>query len=146
MVTAIENEANRINARFKSKDWRPILLLKTHHSHEEIMPFYKSSDLCMVTSLHDGMNLVAKEYVASRNTVDGVLILSRFAGASQELQDALIVNPYDIEDTADSIKAGLEMSKEEQHRRMTQMRRVITGHNIYSWAASLIRTLATINN
>jgi trehalose 6-phosphate synthase len=145
MITSVENEANRINARFKSKDWRPILLLKTHHSHEEIMPFYKSSDLCMVTSLHDGMNLVAKEYVASRNTVDGVLILSRFAGASQELQEAIIVNPYDIEHTADSIKFALEMPEEEQHRRMKQMRQVITGNNIYSWASSLIRSLVTIN-
>ena len=145
MVTAVENEANRINLRFKSKNWKAILLLKRHHSHEEISPFYSSADFCMVTSLHDGMNLVAKEFVASRNQNDGTLILSRFAGASQELQGAIIINPYDIEKSADAIKLALEMTIEEQNYRMKQMRLVIVRHNIYSWAASLLRTMATIN-
>ena len=144
-ITAVENETNRINLRFKHKNWKPILLLKKHHSHEEISPFYSSADFCMVTSLHDGMNLVAKEFVASRNQNDGSLILSRFAGASQELQGAIIINPYDIEKSADAIKSALEMTKEEQNQRMTQMRMVIVRHNIYSWAASLLRTMATIN-
>ena len=145
MVSAVENEANRINLKFKSKNWKAILLLKRHHSHEEIAPFYSSADFCMVTSLHDGMNLVAKEFVASRNQNDGTLILSRFAGASKELQGAIIVNPYDIEKTADAIKLALEMSIEEQTQRMKQMRLVIVRHNIYSWAATLLRTMATIN-
>jgi trehalose-6-phosphate synthase len=144
-VSAVEIEANRINTRFKSKNWKPILLLKRHHSHEEITPFYSSADFCMVTSLHDGMNLVAKEFVATRNHNDGSLILSRFAGASHELQGAIIINPYDIEKSADSIKMALEMSAEEQSRRMIQMRLVIVRHNIYSWAATLLRTIATIN-
>jgi len=146
MVSAVENEANRINRRFKSKNWKVILLLKRHHSHEEITPFYSLADFCMVTSLHDGMNLVAKEFVASRNHNDGVLILSRFAGASQELQGAIIVNPYDIEKMADAIKLALEMTTEEQHQRMKQMRQVISVNNIYSWAANLLRTMATIQN
>jgi len=145
IIKAVEDEADRINNKFKTRDWRPILLLKSHHSHEEIMPFYKASNFCMVTSLHDGMNLVAKEYVASRSTVDGVLILSRFAGAAQELHDAIIINPYDIEQTADSILFALEMPKNEQQRRMKQMRQVIVGSNIYSWAVNLIRSLADIN-
>jgi trehalose-6-phosphate synthase len=144
-VLAVENETTRINLRFKHKNWKAILLLKRHHSHEEIFPFYSSADFCMVTSLHDGMNLVAKEFVATRNQNDGSLILSRFAGASQELQGAIIVNPYDIEKTADAIKSALEMSKEEQNQRMMQMRLVIVRHNIYSWAATLLRTMATIN-
>jgi trehalose 6-phosphate synthase len=144
-VSAVENEANRINLRFKSKNWKAILLLKRHHSHEEIAPFYTSADFCMVTSLHDGMNLVAKEFVASRNQNDGSLILSRFAGASQELQGAIIINPYDIEKTADAIKTALEMTKDEQNQRMMQMRLVIVRHNVYSWAATLLRTMATIN-
>ncbi len=143
-VNAVENEANRINLRFKSRNWKPILLLKKHHSHEEIAPFYISADFCMVTSLHDGMNLVAKEFVASRSQNDGALILSRFAGASQELQGAIIVNPYDIEKSADAIKSALEMSSEEQHKRMTQMRLIIVRHNIYSWAANLLRIMSTI--
>lgn len=145
-VNAVEKEAERINWRFKSKNWKAILLLKRHHSHEEIAPFYSSADFCMVTSLHDGMNLVAKEFVASRTQNDGTLILSRFAGASQELQGAIIVNPYDIEKSADAIKLALEMTTEEQEQRMKQMRQVIVGNNIYSWAATLLRTMATIQN
>lgn len=93
-VNMVETEINRINWKFKTKTWQPILFLKGHHSHEQIMPFYRAADLCMVTSLHDGMNLVAKEFIASRCENDGVLILSRFAGASQELYGAIVVNPY----------------------------------------------------
>jgi trehalose 6-phosphate synthase len=144
-VNAVENEANRINLRFRARNWKAILLLKRHHSHDEISPFYSSADFCMVTSLHDGMNLVAKEFVASRNQNDGSLILSRFAGASQELQGAIIINPYDIEKCADAIKLALEMTKEEQSQRMMQMRLVVVRNNIYSWAASLLGTMATIN-
>lgn len=146
IVSAVEKEAERINWRFKSKNWKPILLLKRHHSHEEISPFYSAANFCMVTSLHDGMNLVAKEFVAARSKNDGALILSRFAGASQELKGALIVNPYDIEKSADAIKSALEMSPQEQGQRMKQMREVIVEHNIYSWAATLLRTMATMRN
>ncbi|HNW57463.1 MAG TPA: trehalose-6-phosphate synthase [Bacteroidales bacterium] len=144
MVSAVENEANRINLRFKSKNWKAILLIKRHHSHEEIAPFYSSANFCMVSSLHDGMNLVAKEFVAARNQNDGSLILSRFAGAFQELQGAIVINPYDIEKSADAIKQALEMSLEEQNNRMKQMRLVVVRHNIYSWAATLLRTMASI--
>lgn len=146
IMLAVENEAARINLRFKSKQWKAILLLTRHHSHEEIFPFYSSANFCMVTSLHDGMNLVAKEFVASRTQNDGCLILSRFAGASQELKGAIIINPYDIEKSADAIKLALGMTNEEQFHRMKQMRKVIVGNNIYAWAASLLRTMATINN
>jgi trehalose 6-phosphate synthase len=146
MVSAVESEAQRINQKFKSKNWKAILLLKRHHSHEEIAPYYASADFCMVTSLHDGMNLVAKEFIASRNQNDGALILSRFAGASRELQGAIIVNPYDIEKSADAIKLALEMTTEEQGQRMKQMRLIIVRYNIFSWAAELLRTMATINH
>jgi len=144
-VAAVENEAVRINQRFKSKDWKAILLLKRHHSHKEIAPYYSAANFCMITSLHDGMNLVAKEFVASRHQNDGSLILSRFAGASQELQGAILVNPYDIEKLADAIKVALEMTKEEQTQRMMQMRLVIARHNIFSWASALLRTMASID-
>jgi trehalose-6-phosphate synthase len=144
-VAAVENEAVRINQRFKSKDWKAILLLKRHHSHKEIAPYYSSANFCMITSLHDGMNLVAKEFVASRHQNDGSLILSRFAGASQELQGAILVNPYDIEKSADAIKQALEMTKEEQTQRMMQMRLVIARHNIFTWASALLRTMASID-
>jgi trehalose-6-phosphate synthase len=144
IVEAVENEALRINMRYKTKDWKAILLLMRHHSHEEIMPFYKTANLCMVTSLHDGMNLVAKEFVASRSNNDGVLVLSRFTGASQELQGALIINPYNIEQMSDAIKTALEMPLKNQRYRMLQMRQVIMEHNIYSWAANLIRTMVSL--
>jgi trehalose 6-phosphate synthase len=145
-VNAVETEINRINWKFKTKNWQPILFLKKHHSHEEILPFYKAANLCMVTSLHDGMNLVAKEFIAARNDNDGVLILSRFAGASQELHGALIINPYDIEQTADAIKTALEMSDEQQTLKMKQMRRMIMNHNVYSWASNILRSMASIQN
>ena len=145
MVAAVESEAARINLKFKARNWKAILLLKRHHSHEEITPFYTSSNFCMVTSLHDGMNLVAKEYIASRHTNDGALILSRFAGAARELQGAIIINPYDTERSADAIKVALEMTAEEQNQRMKQMRLTVVRYNIYSWAAALLRTLATIH-
>lgn len=145
-ISAVEQEANRINWKFKARNWQPILFLKKHHSHEEIMPFYRSANLCMVSSLHDGMNLVAKEFIASRNQNDGVLILSQFAGASQELHGAMIINPYDVEQTADAIKSALEMPKEVQHHKMKQMRRVIMAHNVYSWAADILKTMTSIQN
>lgn len=143
-ASEVEKEAERINLRFKGKNWKPILLLKRHHSHEEIFPFYAAADFCMVSSLHDGMNLVAKEYVATRNQNTGTLILSRFTGASQELHGAVIVNPYDIEQSADAIKLALEMDKEEQFQRMRQMRQSILRNNIFFWASELIRTMAAI--
>lgn len=146
MVNAVEIEINRINWKFKAKNWQPILFLKKHHSHEEIMPFYRSAHCCMVTSLHDGMNLVAKEFIAARDHNDGVLILSRFAGASQELHGALIINPYDIEQSADAIKAALEMPEDVQAHKMNQMRRMVMNHNVYSWASAILKTMASINN
>jgi trehalose 6-phosphate synthase len=140
----VEAEANRINRRFANNLWKPIVLLKRHHSHQEIERFYRASDLCLVTSLHDGMNLVAKEYVAARDDERGVLILSRFAGASRELHDALIVNPYDTEVIADAIHTALEMRPAEIERRMQTLRRTVREHNIYRWAANLISELAEI--
>jgi len=137
-------EADRINAKFKTRDWKPIVFLVKHHSHAEILPFYRAANLCMVTSLHDGMNLVAKEFVAARHDECGALILSRFAGASRELRDALIVNPYDIEQLADAIRQALEMPREEQTARMQRMRDIVKEYNIYRWAGTLIEELVKI--
>jgi trehalose 6-phosphate synthase len=145
-IHEVEMEAERINSRFRTRNWQPIVFLKGHHSHDQIMPYYRSANICMVTSLHDGMNLVAKEFIAARSENDGVLILSQFAGASQELHGALVINPYDIERSADAIKIGLEMPYEQQQQKMKQMRRLIMRHNIYSWGANILRTMATIEN
>jgi trehalose 6-phosphate synthase len=145
-INAVDTEVNRINWKLKTKNWQPILFLKKHHSHEEIIPFYQAADFCMVTSLHDGMNLVAKEYISARNNNDGVLILSQFAGASQELHNALIINPYDTEGSADAIYTALQMPIEQQKQRMKQMRRMVMSNNVYSWASSILRTMASIQN
>jgi trehalose 6-phosphate synthase len=134
----IEAEAERINWRFQSEQWKPIVLLERQHSHKEIEPYYRAADLCLVTSLHDGMNLVAKEFVATRDDERGVLILSWFTGAARELRDALQVNPYDIDQTAEAIRAALEMDAEEKQLRMQRMRKAVREHNVYRWAASLI--------
>jgi trehalose 6-phosphate synthase len=144
LMTEIEETVERINWRFRTETWRPIVFLKAHHTHEAIEPFYKSSDLCMVTSLHDGMNLVAKEFVAARDDEDGVLILSQFAGASRELKDAVIVNPYDIEQMADAICLSLRMPSAERCARMGRMRATIQEYNIYRWAGKLIAGLARL--
>jgi trehalose-6-phosphate synthase len=140
----VEQEAERINRRFQSNDWKPIVLLTRHHSRDEILPYYRTADVCMVTSLHDGMNLVAKEYVAACNDGQGALILSRFTGASHELVDALIVNPYDTEEMAAAIHRALEMPPEERGLRMGHMRANVKDHNIYRWAGNLIAELCDI--
>ena len=106
------------------------------------MNFYRAADLCLVTSLHDGMNLVAKEFVASRDDEDGVLILSRFAGASGELHDALVVNPYDTDELATAIHQALTMSDIERTDRMGRMHHAVLENNVYRWAGTLISTLA----
>ncbi|OGR56691.1 MAG: hypothetical protein A2034_00635 [Elusimicrobia bacterium GWA2_38_7] len=100
----------------------------------------------MVTSLHDGMNLVAKEFIATRGDEDGVLILSQFTGASRELKEALIVNPYDIEEVAESIRLALMMDSVERSRRMKQMRAIVQDRNIYRWAANIITAISQIES
>lgn len=144
LMTEVEEMVDKINWRFQTKGWKPIVFLKAHHSHEEINRFYKASDICMVTSLHDGMNLVAKEFIVSRDDEDGVLILSQFTGASRELKDAIIINPYDIEEMADAIHISLTMPQHERSERMRRMRAVVKEHNIYRWAGNLITTLARL--
>lgn len=140
----VSAEADRINARFQTGKWKPIVFLKRHHSHEEIARYYKAASVCLVTSLHDGMNLVAKEFVAARSDERGALILSTFAGAALELTDALLVNPYDVQQMAASIQQALEMPEEEQAARMHRMRVQIREHNIYLWAANLLSDLTEI--
>ena len=144
LLDEVTAEAERINGRFQAGRWRPIVFLKRHHSHEEIARFYRGASLCMVTSLHDGMNLVAKEFVASRKDSRGVLILSSFAGAALELTDALLVNPYDVQQLAGAIHRALTMPVEEQMTRMRHMRNSVREHNVYRWAASLLSDLTEI--
>jgi len=106
----VEETVDRINRRFGTSEWRPVILIERQCSHEEVGRYYMAAEICLVTSLHDGMNLVAKEYVAARKDDDGVLILSRFTGAAHELRDALLVNPYDVQQ-GDSNRAGDESGR-----------------------------------
>jgi trehalose 6-phosphate synthase len=144
LMTEVEEIVDKVNWRFQTKGWKPIMFLKAHHSHEEINRFYKIADICMVTSLHDGMNLVAKEYVVTRDDEDGILILSQFTGASRELKDAIIVNPYDAEEMANAIHTSLTMNSSERTERMQRMRTVVKENNIYRWAGNLITSLARL--
>jgi len=137
-------EADRINTRFQAGRWKPIVLLKKHHSHDDISRYYRAASLCMVTSLHDGMNLVAKEFVASRDDNRGVLILSTFAGAALELTDALLVNPYDVQQLAEAILRALNMPEDQEAERMLRMRHNVREHNVYRWAANLLSDLTEI--
>ena len=144
LMAEVEEEALRINRRFQEGQWKPIVFLKRQHSHEEIQAYYRAAHFCLVTSLHDGMNLVAKEYVSARSDRQGALILSRFTGASHELSDALIVNPYDTDELAHAIHIALEMPPEEARARMERMRAAVREHNVYAWAGSLISELSAI--
>src|SRR5262249_54283023 len=140
----VDDIVREVNTTFGTKRWRPILYLKRHHDHQDIWPFYRHADFCMVTSLHDGMNLVAKEFVSVRDDDDGVLILSQFAGASWELRDALLVNPYDLDGMAEAVRAAVEMAPDERRARMARMRESVREHNIYRWAGLLLSDLQRI--
>ncbi|HXU89088.1 MAG TPA: trehalose-6-phosphate synthase [Methylomirabilota bacterium] len=133
-----------INTDLGDRGWQPIVYRERHHDHREIQRYYRHADFCMVTSLHDGMNLVAKEYVAAQEDDDGVLILSRFTGASHELRDALLVNPYDVEDMSDAIYRAVTMDPEDRRSRMSRMRAHVREHNIFGWAGLLLAELARI--
>lgn len=144
LMGEIDEIIEKKNWKYQEGGWRPIVYLKKHFSAEEIGPFYKLADFCIVSSLHDGMNLVAKEYVASRTYSTGTLILSQFTGAARELTDAITVNPYSIEEFADAIRLALEMPPEEQKKRMDSMRKVVSENNVYRWAANIITELTAL--
>jgi trehalose-6-phosphate synthase len=141
----VEQMAQATNAALGERGWWPILYLSRHHDHRELWSYYRSADFCMVTSLHDGMNLVAKEFVATRDDDDGALILSRFTGASQELRDAILVNPYDVGEMAEAIRTAIEMPAAERTARMRRMRGLVREHNIYRWAGMLLTDLGRID-
>jgi trehalose 6-phosphate synthase len=130
--------AEEINWRHGDDTWQPIVYLSEHHTPEQVCPLYRMAAACVVSSLHDGMNLVAKEYIAARHDLRGVLVLSRFAGAAQELAGALLVNPYAVDEFAGALRAALAMPEEEQERRMRRLRQQVGDNNIYRWAGMLL--------
>ena len=135
---------DRINERFARNGWRPIVLLRTHHEPSEIFRYYRAADVCYVSSLHDGMNLVAKEFIAAREDEQGVLVLSQFTGAARELTEALIVNPYDIDQASAALAAALTMKTDEQRARMRAMRAFVAEFNVYRWAGRMLTDAARL--
>ncbi|MGC3981754.1 MAG: trehalose-6-phosphate synthase [Steroidobacteraceae bacterium] len=138
------SEAQRINAKYGTETWQPIVLIDSHQEPKQVFELYRAADFCLVNSLHDGMNLVAKEFVAARDDEDGVLILSTFAGASRELVEALLVNPFDVYETAAAIKAAMDMPRDERRERMKLMRRTVKENNVYRWAGRMLMDVARI--
>lgn len=134
----IKEVTERINTRFGNEHWQPVRLLAEHHDTDAVNELYRASEVCVVTSLHDGMNLVCKEYCAARDDEAGVLILSRFAGAARELNEALIVNPYHVEETADALHRALTMPQAEQRERMASLRMTVREANVYRWAGLML--------
>ena len=144
LMGEIDELIEKKNWKYSEGNWKPIIYLKRHFSPEEIRPYYALADFCVVSSLHDGMNLVAKEYVASKSDVSGALILSKFTGAARELTDAVLINPYSTEEFADAIKFTIGMPTDERKKRMENMRKVVSENNVYKWAGSIITELASL--
>ncbi|WP_027151871.1 trehalose-6-phosphate synthase [Mesorhizobium sp. WSM2561] len=136
--------AEELNQRYGGENYSPVLMLAEHHSQEQVYEIYRAADICMVTSLHDGMNLVAKEFVAARDDEQGVLLLSTFAGASRELLEALIVNPFDATMMSEALLQALTMAPDEQRERMRPMREMVRDNNVYRWAGSMLLDAARL--
>ncbi|MBK6470530.1 MAG: trehalose-6-phosphate synthase [Betaproteobacteria bacterium] len=134
----VERVTARINARFGRPGYQPVHLLAQHHEHDAVTELFRAADICVVTSLHDGMNLVCKEFVAARDDLQGVLVLSRFAGAAREMPEALIVNPYHVEETADALNRAATMPAAEQRERMASLRSTVREFNVFRWAGRML--------
>ena len=140
----VSERATAINARYSQAEHPPIVLLAEHHEPEAVYEYYRAADLCFVSSLDDGMNLVAKEFVAARDDECGVLVLSQFAGASREFPEALLVNPYDADQCAAALARSLTMPRDEQRERMRFMRGVVREFNIFRWAGRMLLDAAVL--
>lgn len=140
----IDELVQKTNWKFSDESWSPIIYLRRYFAPEEIRPYYAVADICIVSSLHDGMNLVAKEFIATAGNRSAALVLSRFTGASRELTEAVQVNPYSIEEFAEAIRFGIEMPEEEKRKRMERMRATIAENNVYKWAANIITELTAL--
>jgi trehalose 6-phosphate synthase len=140
----IESLVEEINWKYAQARWSPIIYRVASHSPEDVLALYRLADVCVATSLHDGMNLVAKEYVAARADGNGVLVLSRFAGAAQELEQGLQINPYAPDEIAAALHQALSMDDAERHARMAALRETVTRNNVYRWAGKMVSELGRI--
>lgn len=141
---AFEQRVYRLTERINQRFPGAVILKAEHHEPDQVNRYYRASNVCMVTSLHDGMNLVAKEFVAARDDERGVLVLSQFTGAANELHEALIVNPYHVEQTAEALYQGLTMPEFEQRERMRSMRALVQDFNVYRWAGRMLLDAARV--
>lgn len=137
----VENLVESINFKWKERQWQPILFFKEHHGPEDMMALHRLAQFCVVSSLHDGMNLVAKEFIASRTDHDGVLILSEFTGSARELSDAILINPFAVDQVAEAMHKACTMAIEERQRRMVRMREHLERHNVYRWGGKVLSEL-----
>jgi trehalose 6-phosphate synthase len=144
LESKVDHLVAEINAKWRDGAWEPLVLRKESQDRVSMIALHRMADLCLVTPLHDGMNLVAKEFVASRLDERGVLILSSFAGAARELSDAILINPFASDSMAEAIYTALTMPEEEQEKRMRRLRETVAEFNIYRWAGKLISTLLKI--
>jgi trehalose 6-phosphate synthase len=141
----VATEIDCVNRRWQTARWQPIRFIHQHVDEPGLMALHRMADVCVVSSLHDGMNLVAKEYIASRADDGGALVLSRFTGSARELPDALLVNPFSTEEVANAIHHALSMPGEERTRRMKRMRAAVEANNIYRWAGKILDALSRVD-
>jgi alpha,alpha-trehalose-phosphate synthase [UDP-forming] len=137
----IDDLVETVNWKWSTDAWRPIIYLKSQHSPVEMMALHRLADFCVVSSLDDGMNLVAKEFVASRTDDGGVLVLSQFTGAARELQSAILVNPFAVDDMMEAVRSALTMPVDERRKRMQKLRTAVAENNIYRWAGKFMSAL-----
>jgi trehalose 6-phosphate synthase len=136
---------DEVNWRHQTEEWRPVIFLREHHDYHTVLAAYRMADVLLVTSLHDGMNLVAKEYISSKKERgDGVLVLSQYTGAARELPDACQVNPYDIEQLADVMYESMTMNVSDRKERMRRMIRHVQRNTVYDWGAKIMRELEKV--
>ncbi|MGB4190386.1 MAG: trehalose-6-phosphate synthase [Syntrophales bacterium] len=140
----LDDLVDEVNWRHQTEDWMPIRFLRAHHDYQAVLASYRLADILVVTSLHDGMNLVAKEFISARNDGDGVLLLSRYTGAARELADALLVNPYDTDELADAMYEAYIMPEKERRKRMRRMRSQIRNHTVFDWGGKIFEELEYI--
>ncbi len=141
----IEDLVEEINWQYGSDEWTPVIYLNRHHEFEDIVAFYRLANLCIVSSLHDGMNLVAKEFISANPEMGRMLILSEFTGASEELGDALIVNPYDTKQFVATLEQLSKMDDEEKTRRMQRMREHVREFDIYKWTGDIVSSISKLS-
>ncbi|MBU0657127.1 MAG: trehalose-6-phosphate synthase [Gammaproteobacteria bacterium] len=140
----INSLVERINWKYSTDDWSPVIMMRRHFTPEDLMAFYHMSDICLCSSLHDGMNLVCKEFVSAAEP-DASLVLSRFTGAARELTDSALINPYEPDAFADAIKASLEAAKKTREQKMLKMKETVSEGNIYKWAGKIIQALLKLS-